>query len=111
MAISKDYSGSRLSGPADGFQVSLLATQPPGSVTLTSAQIAASNLRDPSAVGFTFTALSQPFDICGSTICHFTASVSGNASASQVAVPAPAGLAFLGLGLLGLAAVRRKVAA
>ncbi|MCW8088411.1 hypothetical protein [Sabulicella glaciei] len=103
--------GSRIAGPAEGFQVSLIASDPPGTVNLTSDRIAAANLQDPSAIGFTFTALTQAFNICGSTVCSFTASVSGNASASQVAVPAPAGLAFLGLGLLGLAAVRRKVAA
>ncbi|MCW8084736.1 hypothetical protein [Sabulicella glaciei] len=103
--------GSRVSGPQGGFQASLLATEPSGIVNLTSDQIPAANLQDPSAIGFTFTALSQALDICGTTICHFTASVSGNASASQVAVPAPAGLALLGLGVFGLAAVRRKVAA
>ncbi|WP_207541010.1 PEP-CTERM sorting domain-containing protein [Sabulicella rubraurantiaca] len=103
--------GSRVAGPQGGFQASLVASQPPGSVNFTSDQIPASKLQDPSALGFTFTALSQALDICGSTICHFTASVSGDASASQVAVPAPAGLAFLGIGLLGLAAVRRMVAA
>ncbi|MCW8088317.1 hypothetical protein [Sabulicella glaciei] len=102
--------GSRIGGPAGGFQASLIASDPPGTVNLTSDAIAASKLQDPSAIGFTFTALSSALGICGSTICGFTASVSGNASASQVAVPAPAGLAFLGLGLLGLAAVRRKVA-
>ncbi|WP_301592134.1 hypothetical protein [Sabulicella glaciei] len=103
--------GSRISGPAGGFQVSLIASDPPGTVNLTSDEIPTAKLQDPSAIGFTFTALSSAFNICGSTICSFTASVSGNASSSQVAVPAPAGLAFLGLGLLGLAVVRRKVAA
>ncbi|WP_207540753.1 PEP-CTERM sorting domain-containing protein [Sabulicella rubraurantiaca] len=101
--------GSRVAGPAGGFQASLIATDPPGSVSFTSDNIPASKLQDPSAIGFTFTALTQALNICGSTICSFTASVSGNGSASQ-AVPAPAGLAFLGIGLLGLAAVRRKVA-
>ncbi|WP_207540696.1 hypothetical protein [Sabulicella rubraurantiaca] len=101
--------GSRVAGPNGGFQASLVASDPPGSVSFTSDQIPASKLGDPSSIGFTFTALSQALGICGSTICSFTASVSGNASAS--AVPAPAGLAFLGIGLLGLAAVRRKVAA
>ncbi|WP_207540190.1 hypothetical protein [Sabulicella rubraurantiaca] len=103
--------GSRVAGPNGGFQAALVATDPPGSVSFTSDQIPASKLGDPSSIGFTFTALSQALGICGSTICSFTASVSGNASASEVAVPAPAGLAFLGIGLLGLAAVRRKVAA
>ncbi|WP_207541273.1 hypothetical protein [Sabulicella rubraurantiaca] len=101
--------GSRLAGPNGGFQASLIATDPPGSVTFTSDNIPASKLGDPSSIGFTFTALSQELGICGSTVCSFTASVSGNASAS--AVPAPAGLAFLGIGLLGLAVARRKVAA
>ncbi|WP_207541188.1 hypothetical protein [Sabulicella rubraurantiaca] len=103
--------GSRLGGPDGGFQASLVATDPPGSVSFTSGVIPASQLGDPSSFGLTFTALSQALSICGSTICHFTASVSGNASASEVAVPAPAGLAFLGIGLLGLAVARRKVAA
>ncbi|WP_207540920.1 hypothetical protein [Sabulicella rubraurantiaca] len=103
--------GSRIAGPAGGFQAGLIASQPPGSVNFTSDRVPASKLQDPSAIGFTFTALSEALGICGSTICGFTASVSGNASASQVAVPAPAGLAFMGIGLLGLAAVRRKVAA
>ncbi|MCW8085573.1 hypothetical protein [Sabulicella glaciei] len=102
--------GSRLAGPQGGFQAGLIATQPTGIVNFTSDQIPAANLQDPSAIGLVFTALSQALDICGTTICHFTASVSGDASAS-VAVPAPAGLAFLGIGLLGLAVVRRKAAA
>ena len=43
----------------------------------------------------------------GATIRSFTASVSGNASATP-AIPEPASLALVGLGLLGLAAVRRR---
>jgi len=44
----------------------------------------------------------------GATIRSFTASVSGNASATSVPVPEPASMALLGLGLMGLAVARRR---
>ena len=72
------------------------------------------DLSPPRNLGLTFTNLTPALTTVaaatdtGFTIGSFTASVSGNASAEPTPAPEPASLALLGLGLVGLAAARRR---
>jgi hypothetical protein len=89
-------------GPGLTVQVS----NPPEQLVLTSNVIAASLLAPPSSFNLTFVNLSTPLAIDGATIGAFDASFTGDVSAS--AVPEPASLGLLGVGLLGLGFVARR---
>lgn len=92
----------------DGLTVNI--ANPPEALTLTSAVIAASNLVPPTAFDLSMSAVAPPLAISNGTIAAFSASYTGDASSNVAppSIPEPASLAILGLGVLGLAAVRRR---
>jgi hypothetical protein len=79
---------------------------PPDALTFTSDVI--TSLALPAAIGLGFANVLPAFVQVGDSIGSFTSSVSGTFSAS--AVPEPASLLLLGIGMLGIAVTRRSVA-
>jgi hypothetical protein len=80
---------------------------PPDLLTLTSSFLTAAQLGQPSAAAFSLTNAGD-ITLNNHTIDSFTATVSGNVSASPTAVIEPGTLALLGAGLFGMCAVRYR---
>lgn len=95
-------------GVAGGAQLSVNVANPPDTLTLTSSVIPAADLVPPSSFTLSFSNVTPGLGALGTTLAPFTASFSGVASAAVVATPEPAGLAVLGVGLLGLTFLRRR---
>lgn len=93
-----------------GSSLTMAIGSPPDLLSLTSSLIPAAELVNPTAVAFSLTNVLPPIAIIGNSLQSFTATVSGNASASPLAVPEPTSLALMGVGLLGLTLLRRRKA-
>jgi hypothetical protein len=102
--VFTDAAFGALGGP--GLTVNV--NNPPESLTLASNVIPANELVPPNSFNLAFVSLSNPLAIVGGSIGSFTAAFSGDISASASAVPEPASIAILGIGLLGLTMLRRK---
>jgi hypothetical protein len=100
--VFTDAAFGALGGPGLTVQVS----NPPEQLVLTSNVVPADQLLAPSSFNLTFVNLSNALAIDGATIGSFTASFTGDVSASSV--PEPASLAVLGAGMVGLGLTRRK---
>jgi len=98
-----DAAFGALGGPGLTVQVS----NPPEQLVLTSNVVPADQLLAPSSFNLTFVNLSNPLALDGNTIGAFTASFTGDVSASAN-VPEPASLGILGLGLVGLGMIKRR---
>ena len=89
-------------GGNGGPGLTVNVNNPPESLALTSNVLPASVLIPPNSFSLGFSNVTPTLHIDGTTIGAFTASYSGTVSSEAAAVSEPAGLAVLGVGLVGL---------
>ncbi len=99
-----------LAGTLGGHSLTFGATTPPSiDVLFNSNVIPLADLGLERAIALAFTNVLPSVALCGTTICSFTAGVSGNMSANVTTrTPEPATLGLLGLGLAALGFARRR---
>ncbi|HEY2418917.1 MAG TPA: hypothetical protein VGH84_13420 [Steroidobacteraceae bacterium] len=97
-------------GAVGGPGLVVNVNNPPDTLSLSSSVISPLDLGPPNTFNLAFSNLIPDLAVCGATLCSFTASFSGVASANTTSVPAsePLGLAVLGVGLLGLGLVKAR---
>jgi hypothetical protein len=95
-------------GGNGGPGLTVNVNNPPESLVLTSNVLPASVLIPPNSFSLGFSNVTPTLHIDGTTIGAFTASYSGTVSSEAAAVSEPAGLALMGIGLLGLTMVRYR---
>lgn len=95
-------------GGNGGPGLTVNVNNPPESLTLTSNLIPAALLVPPNSFSLGFSNLSPGLHIDGTTIGAFTASFAGTVSSEAVSTPEPMTFAVLGMGLLGMLAVRYR---
>lgn len=96
-------------GANGGDGLTINVSNPPEALSLSSSVIPLTDLAAPSAFDLSMSSVAPPLSIFNNaTIAAFTASYTGDASASPVGVPEPASLLIFGVGIAGIAALRRR---
>ena len=96
-------------GLQTGDQLSVNVASPPDTLALSSGVIPAADLLPPSSFTVAMSNVTPALNLDNATLESFTASFAGTADASGAAVPEPASLLMLGVGVLALGLVRRVV--
>jgi len=91
----------------NGNGLTLTASTPSNTVTFASSIITSRGLDR--AISLSFTNVTPPVSLCGTTLCGFTSNVSGNFSGNlNQRAPEPISLGLVGLGLVAMGIARRR---